>query len=208
MSAPDNQIVFVLDNASTTNPTTAVNPGADTTYTVTISNVNVDGNLQTFTYNVIVFDPATAGPQVGPGAPSVVSFNPLSGSGTTGTFTATFQQSSGNHYLGYMLFLPTPNIVWYTATGSCLIEYNKYSNGVRLINNAGTGWLGGQSGIPIGPGAGVLTNNQCSVNVANVVANVSGNSMTVTAPVTFFGALGPVWVRSCRLWILTACGPV
>ena len=150
MSAPDNQIVFVLDNASTTNPTTAVNPGADTTYTVTISNVNVDGNLQTFTYNVIVFDPATAGPQVGPGAPSVVSFSPLSGSGTTGTFTATFQQSSGNHYFGYMLFLPTPNR-WYTATGSCLIEYNKYSNGVRLINNAGTGWLGGQSGIPIGP---------------------------------------------------------
>ncbi len=192
MSAPDNQIVFVLDNASTTNPTTAVNPGADTTYTVTISNVNVDGNLQTFTYNVIVFDPATAGPQVGPGAPSVVSFSPLSGSGTTGTFTAMFQQSSGNHYLGYMLFLPTPNIVWYTATGSCLIEYNRYSNGVRLINNAGTGWLGGQSGIPIGPGAGVLTNNQCSVNVANVVASVSGHSMTVTAPVTFFGALGPV----------------
>jgi hypothetical protein len=192
MGAPDNQIVFVLDNASTANPTTAVNPGADTTYTVTINNVTVDGTARSFTYNVIVFDPAIAGTAAGPGTPDVISFNPLSGSGMSGTFTATFLQSSGNHYLGYMLFLPTPNIVWYTATGSCLIEYNKYSHGVRLIDNAGTGWLGGQSGVPIGPGAGTLTNNQCSVNVANVVATVSGSTMTVTAPVTFFGSLGPV----------------
>jgi hypothetical protein len=169
-----------------------VNPGQDTSYTVTVSNVLVNGVPRTFTYNVIVFDPAVAGTPTGPGAPSVVSFSPLTGSGYSGTFTATYQQPSNNHYLGYMLFLPTPNVVFYTATGSCLVEYNKYSNGVRLIDNAGTGWLGGQSGIPIAPGAGTLTNNQCSVNVANVVANVSGNTMTVTVPVTFFGALGPV----------------
>ena len=36
------------------------------------------------------------------------------------------------HYLGYMLFLPTPNVVNFTATGSCLVEYNRISNGMRL----------------------------------------------------------------------------
>ena len=192
VNAPDNQIVFLIGSSSPDVPATPVNPGQDATYTVTINNVIVNGVPRSFTYNVISFDPASGGAPVGPGTPSVVSFGPVSGSGYAGTFTGTFQQSSGNHYLAYLLFLPTPNVVMYTATGSCLVEYNKYSNGVRLIDNAGTGWLGPLSGVPIGPGAPTLANNQCSVNVANVVANVSGNTMTVTTPVTFFGALGPV----------------
>src|SRR5215204_5388808 len=54
------------------------------------------------------------------------------------------------HYLGYILFLPTPNVVNYRATGSCLVEYNRISHGMRLIDNAGTGWLGGISGITLG----------------------------------------------------------
>jgi hypothetical protein len=124
--------------------------------------------------------------------PAVVSLNPRSGSGFTATFAATFSQSSNNHYLGYLLILPTPNVVNYTATGSCLIEYNKYSNGVRLIDDAGTDWLGPVSGEPIKPAAATLTNSRCSVNVANVIANISGSTMSVTAPVTFFQPLGPV----------------
>ena len=110
-----------------------------------------------------------------PSGPAVSTFSPLSGAASSGTFTATFTHSGGasQHYLGYILLLPTPNVVNYTATGSCLIEYNRISNGVRLIDNAGTGWLGGQSGIPISPSAGVLQNAQCSVNVAQVVASVN-----------------------------------
>jgi hypothetical protein len=192
--APENAIVWIPDNLPTT-PVVPVSPGPDRVYSVSVSGVKIKGVSRDFQYNVTVFDPANNGttPQPSaPGQPNVVSFSPLSGSGYSGTFTGTFTQSSNNHYLGFLLFLPTPNIVQYTATGSCLIEYNKYSNGVRLIDNAGTGWLGPLEGVAIGPNAGTLANNQCSVNVANVVATVSGNTMTVTAPVTFFQWLGPV----------------
>jgi hypothetical protein len=189
----DNSVVFVPNNLLTDDPTVPLNPFGDVKYHVTIRNAMVNGTPVTFQYDVIAFDPAVVGvAPATPGAPGVVSFSPLGGAGYSGTFTATFSQSSNNHYLGYMLFLPTPNVVNYTATGSCLVEYNKYSNGVRLIDNAGTGWLGPISGVPIGPGAQTLANNHCSVNVANVVANVSGSSMTVTVPMTFSSSLGPV----------------
>ena len=80
----------------------------------------------------------------------------------------------------------------YTATGSCLVEYNRISNGMRLIDNAGTGWLGGQSGIPLGTPGATLTNNQCTVSVQNATAFVNGTSMTVNIPVTFQSSLGPI----------------
>ena len=130
----------------------------------------------------------------GGGTPGVLSLIPTTGSGYIGSFTGTFTHTGGatQHYLGYMLFLPTPNVVNYTATGSCLVEYNRISNGMRLIDNAGTGWLGGQSGIPLGTPGAVLTNNQCTVNVQNATAFVAGNTMSVNVPVTFQATLGPV----------------
>ena len=117
------------------------------------------------------------------------------GSGGAGTFTATFSHGGGANqlYLGYMLFLPTPNVVNYVAKGSCLVEYNRISHGMRLIDDAGTGWLGPISGVVISPTAGTLTNKQCTVNVAGSSASISGNTMTVRVPVTFKGAVTPVW---------------
>jgi hypothetical protein len=133
-SAPESAIVFLLDNKQANAPSTPAKPAADTVYSVTISGVIVNGGSRTFTYPVIVFDPASiSAPPPNPGVPAVVSLNPRSGSGFSATFTATFSQSSNNHYLGYLLILPTPNVVNYTATGSCLIEYNKYSNGVHAV---------------------------------------------------------------------------
>ena len=129
-----------------------------------------------------------------PAGPAVSSFTPLSGSAGSGTFTATYTHGGGasQHYLGYILLLPTPNVVNYNATGSCLIEYNRISNGVRLINDVGTGWLGGESGIPISPSAGVLQNAQCSVDVSRVTAGVSGTTMTFSVPVVMKAGLAGV----------------
>jgi uncharacterized repeat protein (TIGR02543 family) len=128
-----------------------------------------------------------------PGA-AVETLEPLVGSGGAGTFAATFSHGGGANqlYLGYMLFLPTPNVVNYVAKGSCLVEYNRISHGMRLIDDAGTGWLGPISGVVINPNAGTLTNKQCTVNVANSSASISGNTMTVRVPVTFKGAVTPV----------------
>jgi hypothetical protein len=82
------------------------------------------------------------------------------------------------------LFLPTPNVVQYTATGSCLVEYNRISNAMRLINDAGTNWLPGTIGLPVGQ-TGTLANSHCTLNVGQSSAQVNGTTMAVTAAVTF-----------------------
>jgi hypothetical protein len=127
--------------------------------------------------------------------PSVVSISPLRGTGATATFTSVYHHPQGGHYLAYLLVLPTPNIVWFTAKGSCLVEYNTYGNnktgGVRLIDDAGTGWHGGIEGVK-GP---VLSNSHCSVNTGLVQATYSDatKNLTVTVPLTFTGTFsGPL----------------
>jgi hypothetical protein len=127
--------------------------------------------------------------------PSVISISPLRGTGTSATFTSVYRHPGGvnKHYLAYLLILPTPNIVWFTAKGSCLIEYNRISNGVRLINNEANNWLGRPEGEPAGPAGTTLTNNYCSVNTRNVTASHAGTDMTVNVPVTFNSAFtGPL----------------
>jgi uncharacterized repeat protein (TIGR02543 family) len=125
---------------------------------------------------------------------AVESMSPLVGAGPSGTFTATFSHGGGSSelYLGYMLFLPTSNVVQYTAKGSCLIEYNRISNGMRLIDDPGTGWLGPISGVPLSPVAGTLSNSQCSVNLSTAKAVISTDKMTVTVAVTFRNGASPV----------------
>jgi hypothetical protein len=119
----------------------------------------------------------------------------MNGSGNAGTFTGVFTHSGGVNQLslGYMLFLPTPNVVQFTAQGSCLVEFNNISSGIRLINNAGNGWIGPISGVPIGDTTQpTLTNGFCTVNVQNSTAVRSGNTLSVTVPVTFSNFMGPV----------------
>ena len=67
--------------------------------------------------------------------PSVVSLTPLNGTGPSATFTSVYRHAGGvnQSYLGYLLILPTPNIVQYTATGSCLIEYNRISKVTQIF---------------------------------------------------------------------------
>ena len=111
-----------------------------------------------------------AGAVVAFAQPSVISVAPLNGSGTSATFTSVYRHAGGVTKTTWATcsILPTPNIVWFTAKGSCLMEYNRISNGMRLIDDAGTGWLGGQSGVPVGPGGTTLGNSHCSVNTAAV----------------------------------------
>ena len=148
------------------------------------------------TANSEIFNAAVEGSSGGGGGgttppasslPDVVSLSPNSGSGASGTFTATFRHPGGvfKHYLGYILFLPTPNVVSFRAQGSCLIEYNRISNGMRLIDNAGTGWLGPIEGVPVAPTTPPLSNNACTVNVAGVSVALSGTDMVINVPVTF-----------------------
>lgn len=131
-------------------------------------------------------------PTIVPAGVSVSSLEPVAGQGNAGRFTAVFQHGEGKHYLGYILLLPTPNVVQYTALGSCLIEYNRISNGMRLINDAGNGWLGPISGVVIGPGAQNLENSQCSLHLSSASAQVTTTTMVVEASVTFKAGMAGV----------------
>jgi hypothetical protein len=107
-------------------------------------------------------------------------------SGSAVNYSVAFPLPNGpnNFYLAYILFLPTPNIVWYTAKGSCLIEYNRISNGMRLINDPGTDWLGPISGVPLTQG-GSLTNSQCTVNIAQSSVQISPTALMFNVTVAF-----------------------
>lgn len=105
-------------------------------------------------------------------------------------FTATFSHPGGVNqlYLGYLLFLPTPNVVQYTAQGSCLVEYNRISNGFRLINDAGNGWLGGESGITAGTPGATLSNAACTINIAAATVSIGTTTLSYTIPVALKSA--------------------
>jgi hypothetical protein len=120
------------------------------------------------------------------GTPATGTLTPAGPNRYTGTFSHT--GGAQQLYLGYMLFLPTPNVVQFTAQGSCLVEYNRISHGMRLINDPGNGWHGGISGLTVGQAGNVLTNNVCTVDVGASSASVGTTTMTVTAHVTFKAA--------------------
>lgn len=127
--------------------------------------------------------------------PAVGPIDPVDGAGTTQTFSSNFNHSRGasNIYLAYLLLLPTPNIVQYTAAGSCLVEYNSISHAMRLINEAGDDWLGPLSGVPLSQG-GTLSNSRCTLNIGKSSAQLSSTTLVVNAAVTlnqsFTGTLG------------------
>jgi hypothetical protein len=117
--------------------------------------------------------------------PLVVALSPTAGANATQTFTGAFSHTGGPSqlYLAYILLLPTPNIVQYTAAGSCLVEYNRISHAMRLINEAGDDWLGPLSGVPLTRG-GTLTNSRCTLNIGASSAQIAGSSLVVNASIT------------------------
>lgn len=74
-------LVWVYNNEDSDSTASHGRPAADVVYGVTIANVGLSGGNQTFTYNVTVFDPDTAGADFvpvsvsGPAAPAVGASN-------------------------------------------------------------------------------------------------------------------------------------
>jgi hypothetical protein len=118
--------------------------------------------------------------EVGPPAmPSVVSLQPIAGVGSA-TFVATYSHPGGvnSHYLLYLLLLPLPNQLNYTAQNTCLVEYNRISGAYRLINDAGNDWSAPSK-------SGTVTNMVCTLNVSNSSVVVNGNQITMNAALSF-----------------------
>ena len=118
--------------------------------------------------------------------PDLLNLNPPSALAQAGDFQAKFQHSGGplRHYLSYILFLPTESPVQFTAAQSCLIEYNRISNRVRLVNSSGTGWLP-VAGARLGSGGVQLDNTWCSVDTTRMSVEFEEEILKINGNVRF-----------------------
>jgi hypothetical protein len=121
--------------------------------------------------------PGTAGT---PGTPAVVSVTPSSGSGMSQTFALQYSDTAGAASLQLLY-------AWFNtqeaSASSCMLYYNAATNQINLLNDAATAWTAAT------PGASTtLQNSQCSVNMADVTVTPSGNTLTLSLPMTFTAA--------------------
>ena len=128
-------------------------------------------------------------------APSVGSVSPSGGSSGHGeeqVFTSTYSDPEGweNIRAAMMLVNDSPS-----GVGAFYGYYDEDRNQVRLINDAGTGFLGPRTP---GEAGAVLENSYVSLDVAGMLVAGSGNELTVTWPVTFKAAFG---TKSCKQYL-------
>jgi hypothetical protein len=114
---------------------------------------------------------ATPLPSPVSGSPVAVSVTPNSGTGNRAVFQAVFSDPNGTNRITADIMI---NHVAGWA-GACGVRYDRATNGLFLINDAGNGWLG-----PITPGAAAtLQNVRCILNGATSSAVGSGDGMVV-----------------------------
>ena len=110
---------------------------------------------------------------------TAVSATPSGGSGIAQTFALQYSNTLGAADIAQAW-------VWISAAfgsnaaNSCMVYYNRPSNTLFLLNNAGTAWEPAILGQ-----ATTLQNNQCSIDVSGSTAVLSGNTLTLNLDVTF-----------------------
>ncbi len=170
----ENTLVWVPDNQNPNAPPVNNPPAADTTVTVTVSNVFISGAPQNFTYQVIVFDPSTnvATP------PTADSASPNTGSGFGATFTFKYTSASGFGALNDMFALFNSGI---SGANGCVVYYDRATNGFFLFNDAGSAATG-----PLAPGAGTtLQNSQCTLTGTGSSVSGLGGTLTMNLNLSF-----------------------
>jgi hypothetical protein len=105
---------------------------------------------------------------------------PASGSGSAQTFTLTYSDGNGAADLATAW-------AWINATfastsaNSCLFYYNRPTNALLLLNDAGTAWTPAALGA-----AGTLQNSQCAIAMgSSTTVSSSGNTLTINVAITF-----------------------
>ena len=116
------------------------------------------------------------------GTPAAVSVAPSSGSGASQSFALQYSDTAGaaNLQTVWAYFSST---LANPASNSCLLYYNVAANLINLAQNSGTAWVSATPGA-----ATTLQNSQCSLNVAATTVVLSGNTLTLTLPMTFLPA--------------------
>jgi RHS repeat-associated protein len=117
----------------------------------------------------------------GPGVDSLSPDSGMSNAGQEVTITTVFSDLDGWQNIQYVHILMNTGI---SGTNGFLGYYHQNTNKLYLMNDAGTGWLGGYA-----PGsANVIENAYVKVDCAKTAIVGSGNTMTVNWVVTFKSA--------------------
>jgi hypothetical protein len=139
----------------------------------------VDSQLRPATSNAVTLS------VVGPAATA----SPVGGSGD-GTFTFTYTDLNGASAINLVQGIFNSGLSYANA---CAFQYAPHTNNLFLYT--GTGW-----GAAVHPGAGTLTNGQCTINSASVTSN--GNELAVTLNISFKGS----FVGNQQVWAYAADG--
>ncbi len=147
------------------------NTGASRTVSLPVSNGQSAG------FTVVMAQEDSSSPR-----PSLVSLAPSSGTGSAQVFTVQFSSTNGYEAIdsAVLLFDTIP------SGDKCQVTFAKSSsqNQLSLLGDDDSSSLG-----PIAvPGTGVLQNSRCGVDASNSVISGSGNILTVSLSLTFFGA--------------------
>jgi glucose/arabinose dehydrogenase len=108
------------------------------------------------------------------------SVTPASGSGASQTFALKYSDTAGATNITTALAWFAPNAP-NSAASSCMVIYNRPTNIVALLNDAGTSWTSAAVGS-----SGVLQNSQCAITLgSSTTVSTSGAVLTVNLAVTF-----------------------
>jgi uncharacterized repeat protein (TIGR01451 family) len=127
-----------------------------------------------------------------PVVPTVVSFSPASGSGSSQAFTAVYSSTLGGGDILSTQVIVSASWAW---ANSCFFGYDTASSKFLLVNDAGTAWLAG--GAP--PGSGSVGNSQCTLLGAGSSVTISGNLFTVVYNIQFrpaFAGTKTIWTNA------------
>ncbi len=115
---------------------------------------------------------------VPPSAPVFLSLTPNTGSGTAPLFSIKYTDANGANNLESIQFMVNSA---FSGANSCQVAYVHSTGLLYLLNNTGSGWMGGYP-----PGTlNTLTNSQCALPLAQVSVVASGNDLTLTLPLSF-----------------------
>jgi hypothetical protein len=114
----------------------------------------------------------------------------------SGTFSFTFVSPFGASYMRVINLQPSTTGTPGSYDHSCHIQYDVVNNWLYLQADTGGQMIG--YGVPghSAPNWGSMSNSQCSVSLAGSSYTTSGNTVTLTVPLTFT----PAYYGALHLW--------
>jgi glucose/arabinose dehydrogenase len=132
------------------------------------------------------------------GAVTADSVTPSSGSGFSQTFALKYSDTAGATNI-------TTALAWFSASmssgaNSCISSYNRPTNALSLLNDAGSGWTSAAVGSN-----GLLQNSQCVITLGNsTTVSSSGTLLTVNLAMTFKPAFAGT--KNIYMYVANASG--